>query len=399
MEAFAQSVTPNQGEKTDKKKVKFCDHLGKDNECKLCENNFEGKRTLSTTTVHQVKKDIVSYVTENRDDMIVDIGCPNSVISSKDVSNFVKNLSIFQQKNIEMVPADDKFKFGPSGPFRCSEKLKFPIEVDSELFWVEVALVEANIPMLLGNNILKPLGALIKLFTSGNGVLVLNEVEIPMKETTGGHFIVKITDLGKLCDKFNEISIFCAMKEHKCNKCDEIFDSRRVLENHLITKHGAKDSHCKSGNSRPALKNKQINSIVQNKSCLHEVETDLNTLQNGARSKREHRMIQVMKKFALQVKQEGLDFECDVCDANSGNRKDHRVENVQETKELKCKDCGKWFEEQNKTHEKEVKSNYKCDQCVKYYMDKDNLSSHKIDEHDLNIFMVHHVEEDDDCEF
>ena len=298
-----------------------------------------------------------------------------------------------------MVPADDKFKFGPSGPFRCSEKLKFPIEVDSELFWVEVALVEANIPMLLGNNILKPLGALIKLFTSGNGVLVLNEVEIPMKETTGGHFIVKITDLGKLCDKFNDISTFCAMKEHKCNKCDEIFDSRRVLENHLITKHGAKDSHCKSGYSRPALKNKQINSIVQNKSCLHEVETDLNTLQNGARSKREHRMIQVMKKFALQVKQEGLDFECDVCDANSGNRKDHRVENVQETKELKCKDCGKWFEEQNKTHEKEVKSNYKCDQCVKYYMDKDNLSSHKIDEHDLNIFMVHHVEEDDDCEF
>ena len=78
--------------------------------------------------------------------MIADIGCPNSVISSKDVDTFVRNLSQFQQENLEMISADEKFKFGPSGPFGCSEKLRFPIEVDSKPFWIEVAIVKADIP-------------------------------------------------------------------------------------------------------------------------------------------------------------------------------------------------------------------------------------------------------------
>ena len=143
-------MNPKRDEQTNKK-VKFCNtnDCGNRNKCKLCENVFERRGKMESTTIHQVKIDIASYVAENHGDMIADIGCPNSVISRKDVSNFVKNLSKFQQKNLEMMPADDKFKFGPSGPFDCSEKLKFPIEVDSELFWVKVAVVDADIPMLL----------------------------------------------------------------------------------------------------------------------------------------------------------------------------------------------------------------------------------------------------------
>ena len=85
-----------------------------------------------------------------------------------------------------MIAADEKFKFGPSGPFGCSEKLRFPIEVHSKLFCVEVAIVDADIPMLLGNNIFKPLGAVIKIFKYGNGALILSDVELPLKETKGG---------------------------------------------------------------------------------------------------------------------------------------------------------------------------------------------------------------------
>ena len=40
--------------------------------------------------------------------------------------------------------------------------------------------------MLLGNNILKPLGAQITLFSTGNGLVKIKEEEIVLKETAGG---------------------------------------------------------------------------------------------------------------------------------------------------------------------------------------------------------------------
>ena len=128
MENLPRSMIPQRDGKTDRK-VKFCNtnDCGKRNECKLCENVFEKRCKLKSTTVHQVKGDLVGYVSKERDDMIADIGCPNSVISRRDVSTFVKSLSQFQQENLEMIAADEKFKFGPSGQFRCSEKLIFPI--------------------------------------------------------------------------------------------------------------------------------------------------------------------------------------------------------------------------------------------------------------------------------
>ena len=64
----------------------------------------------------------------------------------------------------------------------------FPIYVDKELLWVEDALVDAEIPMLLGNNIFKPLEAEIKLFKSGHGIIKLGKVNVEIRETRGGHY-------------------------------------------------------------------------------------------------------------------------------------------------------------------------------------------------------------------
>ena len=406
MEVFTKNVTPNEGVKTDKK-VTFCVHIGNQKECKLCENVFKRKNHFSTTTVHQVKKDIVSYVTQNRNDMIADIGCPNSVISNRDVSNFVQNLSKFQQQNLEMVSADDKFKFGPSGPFECREKLRFPIEVDSKLFWVEVAVVDADIPMLLGNNIFKPLGAVIKLFASGNGVIELNEVEIPLKETTGGHYIVKVTDLGKLCEKFKKKTTFCATTVHNCKECNQQFESNSDYENHRLYNHREN----KSGYNKSAMKIRQKDGntsseifqrdgIVPNKTCLHKVETDLNTIQNGSKSRNEKRLILIVKQLAHQVKKEDSDVDCELCNAASLNFQNKTLQKAGNEKPqeknpvFKCDVCGKLLVKNNK----EVQSMFRCEKCANNYTEKVDFSSHKGNEHE-SIFMVHHVEEEDDCEF
>ena len=144
--------------------------------------------------------------------MIADIGCPNTVISVNDVKIFTSNLSKFQQEQLQVIKVAESFKFGPSGPYKCSQKLRFPIKSGTRLIWVDVALVNAKIPMLLGNNILKPLGAELKLFSKengGNGRLVLDETEIVLKETNGGHYTIEVADIANLCEKSNESSSYC----------------------------------------------------------------------------------------------------------------------------------------------------------------------------------------------
>ena len=177
------------------KKVMFCIRCMKGIECKSCDKTFDKQKRFQTTTVHQISTDITVYQTDCTQ-MICDLGCPNTVIGIGDMDRFVSNLSEFQKERLETIEVDENFKFGPSGPFKCSEKLRFPIRNGMNILWVEVALVKAKIPMLLGNNVLKPLKAQINLFPGG-GRLVLDGKEIQMKETNGGHYAIKVSDLGK----------------------------------------------------------------------------------------------------------------------------------------------------------------------------------------------------------
>ena len=179
-------------------RVHFCVKCVSGNSCKVCDRTFEKN---VTTSFHQLNRDIITSFTVNHSrEMIADIGCPTSVIGRKDKDHFIRNLSKYQQEKLELLDVDEKFKFGPSGPYNCFTKLRFPIETFSNPFIAEVAIAEADIPMLLGNNILKPLEAEIKLFSSGNGFLKLNDSKLNMKETPGGHYTVKVADLGNLCD-------------------------------------------------------------------------------------------------------------------------------------------------------------------------------------------------------
>ena len=211
--------------KTDRK-VRFCD-MCTEFKCKFCDKNFDPKKPHETTTFHQIEKDLTRVDTKKAK-MIVDLGCPNSVLGTCDVETFINCLSHYQQKHLEMIDVDENYKFGPSGPYKCTRKMRFPIGSDEEVFWVTVAVVDAKIPMLLGNNIMKPLEADIKLFSTGGGLLTLDEEEIALEETGAGHYTIKVRDLGKLC-RTRQVS--------PCKVCDLEFESRRDLETHLKTEH------------------------------------------------------------------------------------------------------------------------------------------------------------------
>ena len=107
--------------------------------------------------------------------------------------------------------------------------MSFPIGTEEEPLWVNVAIVDAKIPMLLGNNILKPFEAEIKLFSTGHGVLVLEDEEFELEETETGHYVVDVSDLGKLC----------RMRRCKsCKICGYKCESKKSLNLHIEKEHG-----------------------------------------------------------------------------------------------------------------------------------------------------------------
>ena len=70
--------------KTDKQ-VKFSDNCKAGCKCKVCDKTYKSGEIYQTTSFHQFKSDITSYVIDSSGDMIADIGAPNSVIGAKDV--------------------------------------------------------------------------------------------------------------------------------------------------------------------------------------------------------------------------------------------------------------------------------------------------------------------------
>ena len=169
------------GKKTDKL-VRFCVMCSSGlacDKCKLCDKLFDEKRPKQTATFHQIGRDLTKGV-RDKAMMICDLGCPNSVIGVSDVEKFRNCLSFYQQENIKLVCANENFKFGPSGPYHCSQKMRIPIGRKGSIIWIDIAIVNADIPMLLGNNILKPLEADMKLFSTGNGSLTLDEEKMKL---------------------------------------------------------------------------------------------------------------------------------------------------------------------------------------------------------------------------
>ena len=214
------------------KHVQFCTECKPGYRCKICDETFINKGKLHTTSFHQIETDITAHVVDNSTNMIVDIGSPKTVIGEKDEKRFIEKLSHVQQENLEIQEVDENFKFGPSGPYRCSRRLKFPIETDSTHITAEVAIVKADIPMLLGNNVLKPMEAEIKLLSSGNGLLKLKEAVLDLKETPGRHYTIGVEDLGNLSDNVVYLSLNVT-----CEVCETTFKTEANLQNHKATQH------------------------------------------------------------------------------------------------------------------------------------------------------------------
>ena len=72
--------------------VRFCENCDEKRKCKLCDKAFDKQKSVGTTSFHQIKKDL-TRLDKDKAEMIVDLGCPNSVIGACDVDKFIKRRS------------------------------------------------------------------------------------------------------------------------------------------------------------------------------------------------------------------------------------------------------------------------------------------------------------------
>ena len=118
--------------------------------------------------------------------IIVDCGCPRSLMGDQE---YEKLKDLVDLKEIKV--KEERFRFGPSRSYSSNMKVKFAMRVGVNEIDCEFFVLEGKIPILLGNDVMAPLGGNLDM---ENNTLILKKVdmEIPLEKTQGGHFVIPV---------------------------------------------------------------------------------------------------------------------------------------------------------------------------------------------------------------
>ena len=144
---------------------------------------------------HQVFVNDEEFTERKRNQlMIVDIGCPRSLMGIKEYENYKDSLSSFELRRIKEFQASEKFRFGPSRIYDARFRIEMPMNVKGVKIAARFFVVDGDVPILIGNDILEPLGAII--YTE-NGDLEFSKLgkKLTMAKTRGGHFVIPVEDI------------------------------------------------------------------------------------------------------------------------------------------------------------------------------------------------------------
>ena len=119
--------------------------------------------------------------------MIVDSGCPRSLMGLKEYEKLKQEY----ETEVLNLKEHEKFRFGPSKSYTSGSKVRVPMRIGDSEFCVDFFTVDANIPILIGNDFLKPMGGSINIGEKQLEIKKLDKM-IKMIETPGGHFVIPV---------------------------------------------------------------------------------------------------------------------------------------------------------------------------------------------------------------
>ena len=120
---------------------------------------------------------------------LIDCACPTTVAGTRWIKEFMEKLPPSQKKKIKYEQSKRVFKFGGGEKRNSKAAVILPCNIAGKNVSIKTEVVEADIPLLVGNTTLKKADAI--LYISKNEVELLG-VKIAMKETKSGHFSIEI---------------------------------------------------------------------------------------------------------------------------------------------------------------------------------------------------------------
>ena len=122
--------------------------------------------------------------------MIVDCGCPRGLMGYSEYEKLKQN---YETETIKL-NRKEMFRFGPSKTYSSTCKVRVPMMIRNSELCMDFFLVDAKIPILVGNDFLKPMGGSINI---GEKQLEIKKIDerIEMFETPGGHFVIPLKNV------------------------------------------------------------------------------------------------------------------------------------------------------------------------------------------------------------
>ena len=120
---------------------------------------------------------------------LIDCACPNTVTGTAWLKHFISQLSENQRQRMEVRESHRVYKFGGGEvrPSRCQVRL--PCNLAGKNVSLSTEVVDADIPLLIGNSSLEKANAVLHIAPCK--VELLGTV-IPMEKTDSGHFSIDI---------------------------------------------------------------------------------------------------------------------------------------------------------------------------------------------------------------
>jgi hypothetical protein len=118
--------------------------------------------------------------------IVVDSGCPRSLLGEEELSK-LRELVEIKEFGVKR----EGFRFGPSRVYTANRKVQFCMKVGVNEIDCEFFVVDSKVPILLGNDVMAPLGAIIDM-EENRLVLKKADMDIPLEKTTGGHFVIPV---------------------------------------------------------------------------------------------------------------------------------------------------------------------------------------------------------------
>jgi hypothetical protein len=152
-------------------------------------NTFLGGENSDVVLVVKESLSDLVLLAVDKFEAIIDCACPTTVSGKSWLQSFIISLNEADRGLVVFGESERMFRFGGGEQRKSLGVVTFPCFFGARNIMMKSEIVDAEFPLLLGNSLLKKGRAVLKL---SEGVAVILDNEVKMRETQSGHFCLKI---------------------------------------------------------------------------------------------------------------------------------------------------------------------------------------------------------------